>query len=483
MQKNDVSSSNSYFPETPAAKRPKTTNKKDRLAFAYAREKRAIERGLEQMKYELQRLENLENEYRQVNLSGYKSRYERRLLDIKSAVNRHIQKQIDKLRRIDQRLSALGIIPENQSNENSESSGTPFTRLINSLNNEFRSEKRPVVFPYAQSPTPRTPVPEMWSPTVARHSLPPGYGKRPEFERLPNPFSEANRIAAKKKLNSKNWSRNYALVTEGLPPYEEPAEQTTGNKSESASVKSESNEKIRGNSNSENRRSRYNDWGLCAEYLKNFSGLTPHDGGVVLLGDTVTVKFPEDFKMLPIATITDIKDPSKIKYIFDGKAKDKNDFSEFNSSLPELPDTLRTLILYHFKGPLPKPLPEGLQNLYLYSFKSTYLRPTIPSYIFFTYENPLPPLPEGLQILWLPQFNGTLPTLPAGLQTLVLYKFNGTLPTLPEGLQTLYLSQFNGTLPTLPEGLRRLHLSQFNGTLPTLPSTLVKIYAPKLGYY
>ena len=88
---NEVDSSNSYFPVKPA-KRPKTINKNTLLAFAYAREKRAIERGLEQMNNELQRLESLENEYRQANIAGYESRYKKRLHGIKSAVNRYIKK-------------------------------------------------------------------------------------------------------------------------------------------------------------------------------------------------------------------------------------------------------------------------------------------------------------------------------------------------------------------------------------------------------
>jgi hypothetical protein len=312
----------------------------------------------------------------------------------------------------------------------------------------------------------------MWSPMVAKHSLPPGYGKRPEFERLPNPLltSEPNTTATHRTMNFQNARNNYALVTENMPPYEEPPTESTGIESESASVKSPV---FRNISDSENSRSKYNDWGLCAEYLKTFSGLTPHDDGIVLLG--ATVEFPEDFKMLPIVTISDIKYPSwiqeyiKISYIEESK------FSGFNSALPELPAELKTLFLYSFKGTLP-PLPTGLHTLRLDSFKGAL--PPLPAGLrdlhLGSFNDTLPPLPAGLQWLYLLSFKGDLPNpLPAGLQTLKLFSFIRALPSLPAGLRHLYLYDFKRTLPDLPSGLQELYLVTFNGTLPDpLPADL-----------
>ncbi len=161
-------------------------------------------------------------------------------------------------------------------------------------------------------------------------------------------------------------------------------------------------------------------------------------------------------------------------------------------SLPPLPDSLRVLDCYwNALSTLPAPLPQKLNTIICYddfvrTLPGLSSLPALPDSLK-TLEisnnilTSLPALPEGMLALscihnklsTLPALPSTLTTLSCGYQTIVL-------PALPDNLQNLYCQQGGLTsLPALPLHLKTLfcNTNPQLQALPALPASLQSLYS------
>ncbi|MFN8357674.1 MAG: T9SS type A sorting domain-containing protein [Spirosomataceae bacterium] len=154
------------------------------------------------------------------------------------------------------------------------------------------------------------------------------------------------------------------------------------------------------------------------------------------------------------------------------------------SSLPSLPNTLKSLNCHSNKLSSLPTLPNGLQNLICYGNQLSGL-PTLPNSLqslscFYSQLGSLPTLPNSLQDLDCSNNPlNSLPTLPNSLKNLICVGNQlSSLPTLPNGLQKL-TCDFNqlSNLPALPNALQYLICSSNQlSSLPILPNGLIQLY-------
>ena len=515
--------------------------------FSLLREKNALRRHLGALNRELGRLDTLSRLYKENNTSRYNTRYRQRVEDIRFQASHYSEAILRELNGIEQELQRFNpdilrqvtdtMLDTNVMNH----TGPTFIKFaINRLNSNYKEhkdeqEKQRRVISLNKPFGSRGDLSETQGLTFSRPGPYQGQPKRKNAADPQRTYGANSAVPTRRTIfDTKSIAHNYQISTAFNTPSqdavaEELEEAEVTNNADASTISFHEEQNLANHSNhgnrnsiytaaSENTRSRYNDWTMCAEYLRNFKGITLGNEGQI--GVEHNLQVPPDFSDLPITLICYEYLLDKIRYIL-AKIKmaenlDLPDYhimktivkipeklpskletlalGETSGSLPTLPETLQTLFLYKFNGKLPR-LPEGLQTLFLYTLTQS-LPDSFPSRLqnlhLGSFNRILPPFPSGLLALNLGSFTGNFPPLPPGLLALHLGSFNSILPTLPAGLQRLSLGLFNQSLPDplpphlvslnlqffkfnlpqLPVGLRTLVLNSFNNSLPPLPEGL-----------